>query len=1072
MANNPVWHNIFRYIVLKPDNITFEADNYKDTINIVRGPGVAWQGTTDLDIIGATGSDQFMINVDYDISIPLATTDLTLEDVNGNTSSVTFTAGRGVEILRNSAQELEWRSYSVTETDTLQTVTERNNITNNKIFVNDIEVGTISSSFTEDGFPSYDAGHNLIGDGTLDNPLRFSPLYQDSLIANNTDQFEFTALGPGVLAYSASYVFDTGATTGSVKLEREDPSSPGTWVVLDIVSGITQGYSYAIQGTYAELYSGNVNYRLTYSWTGNLGIITWHVQNTFEGGATTPILYPQLKTDTTAKTVDINDLQFFQNNIRTTVSNTDIVLDPAGTGRVRVLGDIEAQNIYVDGDITIGDGIGTDVLTINSQFTAGTQLKTTQSNGNTLNISAYDLNDAVYRDLIILTASNTPTLALTSNGVGSIDNITIGGSIAAAGTFTSLTATTAITFNTTTNNQSYTTTGAGTITITSGTTGSMNNVTIGNSTAAAGTFTSLTVTNNAVISPITIGSMNNVVIGSVTPAAGTFTSLTATNLSVTGSINLNEITVDGEIQIFDNVIQTTLSNSNLELRANGTGVVYIPDSLTVTNAITFNTTTNNQSYTTTGAGTITINSGTSGSINNMTIGNSTAAAGTFTTSTASQIVRSGAVSASAWSTTGVGIRSAANIFTDTSSPAGTIANAHINVLSQPTIAASNAITAVTNASTLYIANAPTNGTNVAAITNPYALYIAAGASYFNGSTTVNSTFTVNPAAAITMSPTGVGGTITMNPAGGGSLDNFNVGSTTRGSGAFTSLGANGAVTIQTTTNSQSYTTTGAGTITISSGTTGSINNMQIGNSTAASGAFTTLTTSTSIATTDSSTQAATTAWVRNNAGFAAQVIFTSGASTWTIPTGITKIKVTVVGAGGGGGGVSAVSGSGAGGGGGGISIAYYTGLTPGNTLNYSVGTGGTAGANTGGNGGNGGNTTVSSGTQTITTLQANGGQGGAGSNGGVATPGAGGAAGSGPAGAVLMSGYIGNTSASSALAGNGAGGPLGGGGGQGRVATTGAGSNATNFGAGGGGALGATANIGGTGSNGIVIIEY
>ena len=150
MSNStPVWFNIFRKIVLKPDNITFEADSYKDTLNIVRGAGVAWQGSSDIDAPGSTGNDTFMIDVDYDISIPVATTDLTLEDVNGNTSVVTFTAGRGVEIVRNSAQELEWRSFSVTETDTLQTVTERNNITNNKIFVNNIEVGTISSIFSE-----------------------------------------------------------------------------------------------------------------------------------------------------------------------------------------------------------------------------------------------------------------------------------------------------------------------------------------------------------------------------------------------------------------------------------------------------------------------------------------------------------------------------------------------------------------------------------------------------------------------------------------------------------------------------------------------------------------------------------------------------------------------------------------------------------------------------------------------------------------------------------------------------------------------------------------------------------
>ena len=85
------------------------------------------------------------------------------------------------------------------------------------------------------------------------------------------------------------------------------------------------------------------------------------------------------------------------------------------------------------------------------------------------------------------------------------------------------------------------------------------------------------------------------------------------------------------------------------------------------------------------------------------------------------------------------------------------------------------------------------------------------------------------------------GTITISSGTAGTIDNMAIGATTRSTGAFTTLGANGAVTIQTTTNSQSYTTTGAGTITISSGTAGTINNMSIGGTTAAAGTFTTTT---------------------------------------------------------------------------------------------------------------------------------------------------------------------------------------------------------------------------------------
>ena len=755
MANsNPVWHNIFRNIVLKPDNITFEAESYKDTLNILRGPGVAWQGYSDEDTALSTGNDTFMINVDYDISIPLATTDLSLEDVNGNTSVVTFTAGRGVEIIRNSAQELEWRSYSVTETDTLQTVTERNNITNNKIFVNNIEVGTISSSFTEDGFPSYDAGHNLIGDGTLDSPLEFSPEYQDSLMANNTDQFEFTALGPGTLAYSASYVCDSGATTASVTLEREDPSSPGTWVVLDVVSGVTIGYSYAIQGIYAELYSGNVNYRLTYTWTGNLGVVTWHVQNTFEGGAYTPITSPQLKTDTDAKTVEINDLLFFQNNIRTTVSNTDIVLDPAGTGNVVALSNIVAPTFT--GDLT-GNVNGN----VNGNVT-GNIISTNTS----------------------LTVVNTsaPTTVFTGNLTGNADTVTNGvytsGSYADPSWITSLDAAKIV----------------GSI--------QLSDITIDGDLRLFDNVISTSLSNSdIVLDPNGTGkvrSFSNIVApvfeGDLTGNANTVTNGVYTTglyadpswitsldaAKIIGDIQLRSFVIDDSIRIDGTLIETIVSNANLELKANGTGVVYISNGLTVSGTLTANSTVglspNNAAVTIspTGTGTVTINPATAGTINNMVIGGTTASAGTFT-----QIVRSGNVSASAWGTTGIGIRTVSGTFTDTSSGAGTVANAQINVLSIPTIAASNSIT-ITNASTLYIAGPPLAGTNVVDITNQWALNVAGGAVYLAGPVVTGSALTVannltaiGSNGVINLSPTGTG-TVTINPTAASTMNNVTI----------------------------------------------------------------------------------------------------------------------------------------------------------------------------------------------------------------------------------------------------------------------------------------------------------
>ncbi len=85
---------------------------------------------------------------------------------------------------------------------------------------------------------------------------------------------------------------------------------------------------------------------------------------------------------------------------------------------------------------------------------------------------------------------------------------------------------------------------------------------------------------------------------------------------------------------------------------------------------------------------------------------------------------------------------------------------------------------------------------------------------------------------------------------GGSINNMAIGGSTRAAGAFTTLGANstttltGVISAATTTNNQSYSTTGAGIISISSGTTGSIENMTIGATTATTGRFTTMTATT------------------------------------------------------------------------------------------------------------------------------------------------------------------------------------------------------------------------------------
>ena len=208
-------------------------------------------------------------------------------------------------------------------------------------------------------------------------------------------------------------------------------------------------------------------------------------------------------------------------------------------------------------------------------------------------------------------------------------------------------------------------------------------------------------------------------------------------------------------------------------------------------------------------------------------------------------------------------------------------------------------------------------------------------------------------------------------------------------------------------------------------------------------------------------------------GVRGQVFTSSG--TFTVPSGITAVKVTVIGGGGDGGNSTGSNSASGGGGGGGAAVKYVTGLTPGATVTVTVGsaagtssfgtecsaTGGataptistTAGSGAGGAGGVG-----SSGTFNIT-----------GSSGQAGSAGNYGGAGGGSSGSpvFILPDSLGNyqgTPGRGFLIGDGA---------LGQTADA-AGLAATGYGNGGGGskATGTTDRAGGAGSAGIVIVEW
>lgn len=171
---------------------------------------------------------------------------------------------------------------------------------------------------------------------------------------------------------------------------------------------------------------------------------------------------------------------------------------------------------------------------------------------------------------------------------------------------------------------------------------------------------------------------------------------------------------------------------------------------------------------------------------------------------------------------------------------------------------------------------------------------------------------------------------------------------------------------------------------------------------------------------------------------------TTGSHTFTVPAGVTSIKVECWGGGGAGGG--AYIGAGGGGGGGAYNTTNFT-VTSGQTLSITVGAGGAGGNNA--NGGTGGTTTVSGSPGTIS---ANGGSGGNSGSGFwliffyINQNGAGGAGGAGGS----YAGGIGGTASGNGAGGGGGAGNGGNGGNGGNTATGVGGSGTFNGGNGGG----------------------
>jgi hypothetical protein len=253
------------------------------------------------------------------------------------------------------------------------------------------------------------------------------------------------------------------------------------------------------------------------------------------------------------------DIRIDANNLSTTLSNNDLILDAAGTGKIYIPdSDVEiTQDLTVTGFIDVGS-LTVDTTISSLTLTAGdikleTNIITTLTGNNNLE----------------LRAAGTGKIYVPLNDVQIDTNLTVGGTTYLTDTEITgtLTHTGAVT-HTGDLNQTGNTEITGTLTV--GSTAQFTDVKID-----ANVITTTIGNNNLQLEAAGTGKitvpLDDVEISQTLSVLGTTSTTTINN---TGTVTSDTFDT-GDITITDNVIQTTVSNSNLQLQAAGTGFVEV-----------------------------------------------------------------------------------------------------------------------------------------------------------------------------------------------------------------------------------------------------------------------------------------------------------------------------------------------------------------------------------------------------------------------------------------------------------------------------------------------------------------
>jgi hypothetical protein len=544
----------------------------------------------DFNILAASGLINLQSNVTISGNLGV-TGDVT---VGGNvtigdqsTDTVSFVAGVDSNIVPN-----------LDSTYSLGTTSERwLNLYSTQVIVSDIQIDT--NTITTLG-----TNTNLVlsatGTGKVYVPSNDVQIDQD-----------LTVLGTSYLA-NTTIVGDINHTgdvdqTGNVE-QTGDIEITGTLTVDSIV----QFTDINITDNIITTTIGNNNLQLEAAGTGKIIIPSNDVDVT--GALTVTGITNTSSIDNTgtitSDTFTTGDISIATNSIVTTLTNSNLVLEADGTGIISIpTSDVTIdQKLTVVGLTTLAETEITGLLThVGDLDQTGDTTHTGNYilNGNLTVDSIVQFTDINITDNIITTTIGNNDLQLEAAGTGKI--IVPNNDVDVTGTLTVI----GVTYSTTINN-------TGTVTSDTFTTGDISIAT--NSIVTTLTNSNLVLTANGTgiisIPSNNVEITNNLTVDGDTTLANTTivgdvihtgdveqtgNVLQTGDLTITGTLDIGSIVQFENIQINDNVITTTVTNDNLILSANGTGVISVPDNnVTVSQNLTVTGNTNTSNIDNTG----------------------------------------------------------------------------------------------------------------------------------------------------------------------------------------------------------------------------------------------------------------------------------------------------------------------------------------------------------------------------------------------------------------------------------------------------------------------------------------